>query len=78
MKTQIVTGELFAVGFSPLRCVKSHRLLTVAGLNHDGLKNFTCALDEHERFRKEALNANAKQSAQPVDEEKSGSTKLSE
>jgi hypothetical protein len=68
MKTQIVTGELFAVGFSPLRCVKSHRLLTVAGLNNDGLKKFICSLDEqHELFRKEALNANANQSDQSID-----------
>jgi len=31
LRKQIVTGELLAVGFSPPRCVKSHRLLTVAG-----------------------------------------------
>ena len=68
MKTQIVTGELFAVGFSPLRCVKSHRLLTVADLNNDVLKKFTRALDEqHELFCKEALKANANQSEQHID-----------
>jgi hypothetical protein len=68
LRKQIVAGELIAVGFSPPRCAKSHRLLTIAGLNNDGLKKFICALDEqHELFRKEALNANARQSDQPID-----------
>ena len=68
LRKQIVTGELIAVGFSPPRCVKSHRLLTAARLNNDGLKKFICALDEqHELFRKEAPNANANQSDEPID-----------
>jgi hypothetical protein len=65
VRKQIINSGGF---FATTRCAKSHRLLTAAGLNNDGLKKFICALDEqHELFRKEAPNANAKQSDEPID-----------
>jgi hypothetical protein len=48
--------------------LKATVFLTVAELNNDGLKKFTCSRDEHhERIHNGALNTNANQSDQPID-----------